>query len=528
VSPKGRPKGESAPKREAPRPGRIHALRPRREFLRRLMALAGAGAAQAALPALAATPDPRSPLSVIVVGAGLAGLVCAYELERRGHRVTLLEADARHIGGRVRTLRFDDGRYGEAGAMRIPKGHEITRRYLAEFGVPIRPFVHSNPQAWYFARGQRVRIADAKALYPRYRLTAAEAATSSPDDLWSAAVTKVADSLTPDERRELRADTLTSARLRAYDQQTLLQLCEAAGLSGEAIELMAVTGGEETLLYSAATETLREEFEQVWSQGFDEVVGGTDRLASAFAAHLRTRPIQGAVVTRLAQYAGGAAAVYRKDGVEHRSRGDYLVCTLPCPVLSRIEVEPAFSGAKARAIRMLTYDSSTKVLAVAKRRFWETDDGIYGGGTFTDLPTGTTYYPSDNAQAKEARVSAAPAVMLASYSWGQTARRLASLPPAERASLALRHLARVHPQLAQPGMVQSTASWSWDNHPYSSGAFAWFSPGQHTSLHPHIVAPEGRIFFAGEHASLTHTWMQGALESGLRATREMLEAAQRA
>jgi monoamine oxidase len=503
-------------------------VRPRREFLRRLMALAGAGAAQAALPSLAATPDPRDPLSVVVVGAGLAGLVCAYELEQRGHRVTLLEADERHIGGRARTLRFADGRYGEAGAMRIPKGHDLTRRYLSAFGVPIRPFVHGNPQAYYFARGQRVRIADAKALYPRYRLSSEEAASATPDDFWSAAVTKVADALTADERRELRGDTLTSARLRGYDDQTLLQLCKAAGLSDEAIELMAVTSGEETLLYSAASETLREEFEQVWSQGFDEVVGGTDRLASAFAAHLRARPVQGAVVTRIAQDASGAAAFYRKAGAVHRVAGDYLVCTLPCPVLSRIDIEPGLSGEKARAIRMLTYDSSTKVLALANRRFWETDDGIYGGGTFTDLPIGTAYYPSDNAVAKDPRVSAAPAVMLASYSWGQSARRLASLAHEERAAAALRHLARVHPQLAQTGMVRRTASWSWDNHPYSSGAFAWFSPGQHTTLHRYIVAPEGRLFFAGEHASLTHTWMQGALESGLRATRELLEAAHRA
>ena len=131
---------------------------PRREFLRRLLALGGAGAAQAALPALAATPDPKRPLSIIVVGAGLAGLVSAFELEQRGHRVTVLEADATHIGGRVRTMRFADGRYGEAGAMRIPTRHDLTRRYLRQFGVPIRPFVHSNPRAWYFARGRRVRI----------------------------------------------------------------------------------------------------------------------------------------------------------------------------------------------------------------------------------------------------------------------------------------------------------------------------------------------------------------------------------
>ena len=67
-----------------------------------------------------------------------------------------------------------------------------------------------------------------------------------------------------------------------------------------------------------------------------------------------------------------------------------------------------------------------------------------------------------------------------------------------------------------------------DNHPLSGGAFATFMPGQHSALQRYLVAPEGRIYFAGEHASLTHTWMQGALESGLRAVREMLETASRA
>ena len=77
----------------------------------------------------------------------MSGLVAAYELERRGHRVTILEADTRHIGGRARTLRFADGLYGEAGAMRIPTRHLLTRHYVREFGLPLRPFVYSNPQA---------------------------------------------------------------------------------------------------------------------------------------------------------------------------------------------------------------------------------------------------------------------------------------------------------------------------------------------------------------------------------------------
>src|SRR5262245_50021840 len=96
---------------------------PRREFLRRLLALSGSAAASAALPALAAVPETGKTLTVIIVGAGLAGLVAAYELEKRGHRVIVLEADPHHLGGRVRTLRFNDGSYGEAGAMRIPEVH---------------------------------------------------------------------------------------------------------------------------------------------------------------------------------------------------------------------------------------------------------------------------------------------------------------------------------------------------------------------------------------------------------------------
>ena len=497
--------------------------------MRRLLAMGGASAAARALPALATTPDPDQSLHVIVVGAGLAGLVAAYELERRGHRVTILEADSRHIGGRARTLRLAEGRYGEAGAMRIPKRHALTRRYVAEFGLGLRPFVNSNERAYYFVRGTRKRIGDVKALYPLYRLRDDEAKTKTPDEFWTHAVSKVASALTQGERAELTSETLASATVRAFDQQTLLQLCQSAGLSDEAVELMAVTSGEEAELNTAATETLREEFLEVWTQGFDEIIGGTDLLASAFAVRLRSRIRQGAVVTTISQYPERkrVAAIFREGTAERRVEADYLLCTLPFPVLSRIRVEPDWSGPKARAIRELNYDSATKVLAVTARRFWEADDGIYGGGTFTDLPLGTAYYPSDNAAEKNPLVSVGPGVMLASYTWGLAARRLASLPHEDRANTILAHLSRVHPQLANRLMVQQTASWSWDNHPYASGAFAWFLPGQHTDLYRYVVAPEGRIFFAGEHASLTHTWMQGALESGLRATREILESAQR-
>src|SRR6266436_5005385 len=164
------------------------------------------------------------------------------------------------------------------------------------------------------------------------------------------------------------------------------------------------------------------------------------------AAQLRDKPRMGCEVVRLEQdpLRGKAAAVYREAGRLRRVEGDFLLCTLPFPVVARIEVAPELSGEKRRAIRELGYDSATKILAVTGRRFWEQDDHIYGGGTYTDLPTGTTWYPGDNATARDPRVSAAPAVFLASYSWGQTARRWASMAHGERSHSALRHLARVH------------------------------------------------------------------------------------
>src|SRR5262245_3554766 len=126
----------------------------RRQFLRHLGIV---GSTFAGLPLLeqvrAADPLPKQ-LRVIVVGAGLAGLVSAYELEQKGHSVTVLEADPKHIGGRVRTHRFEDGRYGELGAMRIPKQHDLTRKYVKTFGLRLRRFIQTNPEAYCVARGK--------------------------------------------------------------------------------------------------------------------------------------------------------------------------------------------------------------------------------------------------------------------------------------------------------------------------------------------------------------------------------------
>jgi monoamine oxidase len=476
---------------------------------------------------VATAPAPTQPIKVIIVGAGMAGLCAAYELEQRLENVeiVLLEADPQHAGGRVRTQRFAHGLYGELGAMRIPTNHEITRHYVGQLGLTLRPFVQINSQAYRYVRGTRVRIADEEQLEDLFDLSAAERAMKA-EDMWNRGVKDVLDALTPQEEADLSAEQPATARVRDLDQRSLRQLLEAVPLSEEAIEFLASLWGIETQLPSAAPEHLREELKQLWLLEFDEIVGGSDQLATAFVHQLRSKPRHGCEVIRLEQDLDTrrVAAVYREHGVDRREEGDLLLCTLPLPVLQRLDVVPAFSGPKHRAIRQVSYDSSTKVLAVAERRFWETEDGIYGGGSSTDLPIGFVHYPSDNTAADPA-ISAAPSVLLASYTWGMPARRLGLLPPDEAKQVVLRHLARLHPQLAaEPSLIdpENMQVWSWDQHRWSGGAFAWYLPGEQTALHRHVVEPEGRIYFAGEHASFDHTWIQGALASAVRAVGEML------
>ena len=195
-----------------------------------------------------------------------------------------------------------------------------------------------------------------------------------------------------------------------------------------------------------------------------------------------------------------------------QATGDYAILTVPFPVLRHVETIKPFSRAKQRAIRQLHYDASAKILFQCRRRFWEDDDGIFGGGTITELPVRNVYYPDHGRETGRG-------VILASYTWSEDAQRWGSLSPADRIAQALENVALIHPQVTEEFEVGASQMWHDDE--FAGGAFALFDPGQQTLLYPHIIAPEGRIHFAGEHASLGHAWIQGAIESGLRASQEI-------
>ena len=504
----------------------------RRALLEQIGRAGGIGAAYMTMEALGlAVPTPAGAenfalgkgsgngRSVVILGAGIAGLVSAYELQRAGYGVTVLEARDR-IGGRAWTVRggdrivqmgrtdqiarFDPGLYLNPGPARIPSTHRVILGYARKFGVQLEPFINVNRNAGWDFGGK---------VYPERRRV--EDLRGHMAELLAKAIDRKAlDGVVP-------KDELAMVRefLAPYAGVGADGVYRPNGSSGFAVEGGGYAQAPEPLpplgfhdLAPSRAIGLPYFFEHIWDMQATmlQPVGGMDRIAHAIYGQVKTLVRTHSPVTAIRR-------VENRVRIEHgpgsqATEADYCICTLGANLLAKIPND--FSAAKQAALKSVNYLPSVKV-AFEAPRFWETDDNIFGGVAWTDRENENILYPS-------AGIGSPKGVLVAAYVAGWTRpdnpQKFASYSDAKRLQISRDSIEALHPGRSK--LLTKGVTVGWGLVPYSEGVGALWPDDQlggggagRGATYVELLKPEGPIIFAGEHLSYQGLWQEGAARS---------------
>lgn len=527
-----------------------------------------------------ASPGSCKYIRVGILGGGLAGLSAAFELRKLGFDITIFEAEEKRIGGRVLTHYFDQQKqlYGELGPMRFPVSHETTWHYLDLFRLNTRPFIQTNENAFRYVRSIRVRNRPGEVqqyIYPVFEMTPEERS-----ELWPELEAQAFDNfllqMSPEVRKEiLEVKDFYAPEILEADYYNIRQFMEKQGLSDGAIEMLSsVDPFVGAFLNQGYFEILQELYPASFSFMY-EIVGGMVNLPLSFhRSLLNPAPTEygpripqealgnihwkpGHVITGLSQFEKNSPVTvhYQQRHYEfcQEETFDFIVCAIPFSNLRLVELNPIFSSNKMQAIRELNMAASQKTIILFKKRFWEEGpptSRIVGGGSATDEVLSNIWYPSDQGaficdQEFNERIGCfeslpsrwdlrpgatpyTPGVLTASYNWTQDAVRLGNFIEPYRFEVVKRQLEEVHglPPGYLDDLVLDYRTLLWNNHPWSLGAFTFYNPQQKRLYSKVITEPEycNRVFFAGEHISVSRGWQQGALQTGMLAANEIAKA----
>jgi len=527
----------------------------RRDFLTRVGVAGGAGAlygtmdalglvaSPANAPAWAKAPEYRPPqrgdfglrgrgegTRVLVLGAGVAGLLTAYELGKAGYRCTVVEARGRPGGrnwtvrrgtretdldGATQVARFRGDEYMNAGPARIA-GHMVTLDVCRELGVPIEVFANQNADGYYYQEGvgplsgRPIRHRTAKAdVYGYVAELLAKATDAGALD----------DRLTAADRERLLAflqgfgaigrptgggpATYTGTDRRGYAVQPGVR---PGQVDGPPPSLEAVFESQVGRFFS---------FELGYDQAMlmYQPVGGMDRIVHALAEAVRQtggRIVYDAPVAEIRNAEDAVRVVVPRGGRARELRADFCVCTIPPTVLRKVPTN--FSPAVQQAIAFPVGVATGKIGLQYGRRFWEEEDRIFGGITNTNLDIGTIWYPSSGYLGRRGTV-------IGYYNFGPNAVSYGDAPHPERLRRALEQGRKVHGD-AYASELEASFSVAWQKTRYSEGG--WMSwPSRTSGEYDLLLQPEGRTYFAGDHLSYYIAWQAGAIESARHAVTQL-------
>jgi monoamine oxidase len=430
--------------------------------------------------------------TVIVAGAGLAGLVASRELRARGARTIVIEARDR-VGGRIVTHRspFAAGQSAEAGGEMIDDDQEAIVALARELRLPLARILRGGFGAYRTTgSGKRRLMLNASRGWRRLgeqlarevewfraadeRLDSAVAETLSRES-----VSAWLDRIEADRDLRSIAEGLAGFFVASPDDLSLLPLVELAASFD--------TPGQERMY---------------------RIEGGNDRLPQLLAAPLGRDLRLQTTLDAVTQHARGVTATVTERSARAQVRGDYLVCTLPATTVRNVSFTPPLSDLQDAAFRTLTYGAAAKHLLQFDRRFWRGLGRPLAYGT--DLDIGAVWDANGEQEG--------PPGILALMAGGRISAR-AQAVAAHGAEHVVRQLAWLRPGNARLLAMTQTV---WEDDPWARGAYAYFGPSYDATLRLWLSRPFNRVLFAGEHTSVRwQGYMNGAVESGRRAAVEI-------
>ena len=440
---------------------------------------------------------------ILVIGAGLAGLSCAYELDRAGYNVMVLEAKT-HPGGRVRTYRdsFADNLYAEMGAEYINSSDKYVQKYCKQFELKILP---AKQYDGIYVRNKYIYMKDLKS--GRVELPFDGTLKGK---LFGQEVKYIKKWIDLANEKGIHNE-----KIQALDKISVEKLLKQGGAPNDIIELYSYLNATESTSVPSKMSGLSLVLNHVNTSGFSEnttegrIMGGNDQLPKAFAKELGSKIKYDHAVKSVSITPDGLEVDFSTSTNDYTIKGSKIVFAIPTTILKTIKVHPAFSKEKSKSIQNQSYGHVMKIAMQFQKRFWDSNNSI-GQRVFTDTPLRRIYHFSIDQPG--------PRGILLSFTSGDDARKLGKLPHKSRMKIAKQTCNEIWSQSDK--YWENGISKYWNDDMWTKASYSLKGIGQ-KGYREILAKSEEPFYFAGEHTAVNYASMDGAIESGVRVSNEI-------